>query len=290
MSSTRTGQTSALLDRIARLQSRLNERVSLAGLANSIQIDRRKSDPVQSPLTLIGRDRETSKFNEPPSVSRKLDPNPDSDQNDAGVESKTNSSMASSRESSAQAVHLENRKSESKGGLQDAKALMAKISDLEDTLRASEAQSRSLRHQLTQTQEEFAKQSKELTAVFISQDSMNRQLREKEQHILRIERMLKQQAAQTTNHAEKVSDKQGGDAQIVSERTAGRVGTSLDPELEQYNEVLDAAPGPSKVLATVGQTCLDSSPNETNEATREAPNSESDRRISNLEVSRQERL
>ena len=140
------------------------------------------------------------------------------------------------------------------------------------------------------TQEEFAKQSKELTAVFISQDSMNRQLREKEQHILRIERMLKQQAAQTTNHAEKVSDKQGGDAQIVSERTAGRVGTSLDPELEQYNEVLDAAPGPSKVLATVGQTCLDSSPNETNEATREAPNSESDRRISNLEVSRQERL
>ena len=47
--SSRSGQTSALLERISRLQSRLNERVSLAGLANSLASDKRKPESASSP-------------------------------------------------------------------------------------------------------------------------------------------------------------------------------------------------------------------------------------------------
>ncbi|KAJ1479560.1 hypothetical protein T484DRAFT_1902653, partial [Baffinella frigidus] len=47
---TRTGQTSALLDRISRLQSRLNERVNLAGMAMGQNSERRTPESGSSRL------------------------------------------------------------------------------------------------------------------------------------------------------------------------------------------------------------------------------------------------
>lgn len=192
MSTSRTGQTSALLDRISRLQSRLNERVSLA---NSIQVEKHKSESIQ-PTT------EASRCHELPAVARKLDPNAQKeDQQFARAYElatlKSDSHIASLEEPNVQAAtvedHLANipyldvqgeRSKAMNGPAQNVTSLRAKISELEDTLRASEAQSRNLRHQLTQTQEEFAKQSKELTAVCMSldaskksQEAMNSKLR-----------------------------------------------------------------------------------------------------------------
>eukprot|EP00290_Baffinella_frigidus_P049943 CAMPEP_0180390176 /NCGR_PEP_ID=MMETSP0989-20121125/31835_1 /TAXON_ID=697907 /ORGANISM="non described non described, Strain CCMP2293" /LENGTH=123 /DNA_ID=CAMNT_0022391493 /DNA_START=118 /DNA_END=485 /DNA_ORIENTATION=+ len=46
---TRTGQTSALLDRISRLQSRLNERVNLAGMAMGQNSERRVPGSPKTP-------------------------------------------------------------------------------------------------------------------------------------------------------------------------------------------------------------------------------------------------
>jgi len=58
--SSRSGQTSALLERISRLQARLNERVSLAGLANSLAHDKRKPETLN--LDEKDRSREPARY------------------------------------------------------------------------------------------------------------------------------------------------------------------------------------------------------------------------------------
>lgn len=318
MSSSRTGQTSALLDRISRLQSRLNERVSLAGLANSIQLDKRKSESMQYYTT------EASRFNEPPAVDRKLGLNADgADQNSART-AEVATRMSDSPPAASQADPADQRAPvaayhETKGCAQDAASLTSKINELEDTLRASEAQSRNLRHQLTQTQEEFAKQSKELTAVSMSldaskksQDAIKSQLRmleaEKEalEHVnhglrfvaddslsvqidkmkLEIEgkdRKIKRLESMLREDATTTSTRDKGlnDSENEAQAISAAV-VDPDPELQQYAEVTHVAgTSTSKDTDMAVQSALASpSQNADNDSLR----SKKDKKISTLEV------
>ena len=319
MSSSRTGQTSALLDRISRLQSRLNERVSLAGLANSIQLDKRKSEST-----------EASKFNEPPAVDRKLGLNVDgADQISARTADvatrKSDSPPAASQAEPAEqgapvAAYLARglRNHETKGRAQDVAALTSKINELEDTLRASEALSRNLRHQLTQTQEEFAKQSKELTAVSMSldastksQDAMKSQLRmleaEKEalehaQHGLRSvaedsalsvqiddmkleiegkDRTIKRLESMLQEDATTTSKTEKGPNDSENEAQVMSA-ADVDPELQQYAEVTHVAGTSTSKDADMAVQSALASPSQ--DADNDSLRSKKDEKISTLEV------
>ena len=168
--SSRAGQTSALLERISRLQARLNERVSLAGLAHSsgpMQKRRTESDSLQEGLRTPreasaphrDRIRELAKFNTPPSPSSVRSP--------AGRdELSARSALPHETESAPLSGH---RAAEVQST--DQKSMHARALDLEHALHTSETANRKLRSSLTQMQESFATQSAELSRVGMKLDA-----------------------------------------------------------------------------------------------------------------------
>jgi hypothetical protein len=179
-------QTSGLLERIARLQSRLNERVSLAGLAHSIALDKRKSD-VSNPRDSLSVEKDSARITIPsrvnmhPYVVRKLDPSPaDAAEDGNSLSSSVSSSSLNLRSASTPTTgrygptltqldkSTDGQRDERESNFFETKALKARISELEDALRDSEAESRKLRHTVTQIQEAFARESAELSTVSMS--------------------------------------------------------------------------------------------------------------------------
>jgi len=212
-------QTSGLLERIARLQSRLNERVSLAGLAHSIALDKRKSD-VSNPRDSLSVEKDSARITIPsrvnmhPYVVRKLDPSPANAAEDGNSLSSSVSSSSSNLRSASTPTtgrygptltHLDKstdgQRDERESNFFETKALKARISELEDALRDSEAESRKLRHTVTQIQEAFARESAELSTVSMSlyaskesENALRSQLKnlEAEREILKLKKMQTQ--------------------------------------------------------------------------------------------------
>ncbi|MGB1596123.1 MAG: hypothetical protein ACPIOQ_25405, partial [Promethearchaeia archaeon] len=168
--SSRAGQTSALLERISRLQARLNERVSLAGLAHSsgpMQKRWTESDSLQEELrtpreaSALHRDRirELTKFNTPPSPSsvRRAAARDDLSARSALPHETESAPLSGHRADEVQST--------------DQKSMHARALDLEHALHTSETANRKLRSSLTQMQESFATQSAELSRVGMKLDA-----------------------------------------------------------------------------------------------------------------------
>jgi DNA repair exonuclease SbcCD ATPase subunit len=116
-----------------------------------------------------------------PYVVRKLDPSPaDAAEDGNSLSSSVSSSSLNLRSASTPTTgrygptltHLDKstdgQRDERESNFFETKALKARISELEDALRDSEAESRKLRHTVTQIQEAFARESAELSTVSMS--------------------------------------------------------------------------------------------------------------------------
>ena len=173
--------------------------MSLAGLAHSIALDKRNSEKTVAHRDMFSAEkdrlRKTSRLSTPPSTARKLDPNPEGGSRESNVDAfnASNSTpgtlQAAPIESYSKVLQYLDKGANSPHGDEHARilssqSLRSRVNELEDTLRASEAESRKLRHSVTKTQAAYAHQSAELTNVSMaldtskqSQDSLQAQLK-----------------------------------------------------------------------------------------------------------------
>jgi len=244
-----------LLERISRLQARLNERVSLAGLAHSIALDKRNSETVaHRDMFSAEKDRlrKASRLSAPPSAARKPDPNheggsrePEGGSWESNVDafnashSTPGTLQAAPIESYSKVLQYLDKGANSPHGDEHARilssqSLRTRVNELEDTLRASEAESRKLRHFVTKTQAAYAHQSAELTNVSMaldtskqSQESLQAQLK-----TLQADQENSHNISRTETHKQSPKDsrKDSNDWQLTFARMS-----ELEEQLEVRN-------------------------------------------------------